>query len=332
MSDSKVKREMQQAGADGYWLVKRVKELGGSLVDLPEMQCLIRVLDEQFTPPKDGNLPKIRPNGDCASDTLQTPHDLDVRYSSKRGQGWKGYKLQVTETVDEKQEGNFLTDIQITPANQSDQKALKPIQERLEQREIAPDKQYVDQAYMSGKHICASRKQGIDLRGYVQSGGSNKPKGFRLTDFDIDISRQQATCPAGHTSVRWTEVTPGTTKGVAYRAFFGKQCYACPFFNKEQCTASPGGRKLDISRHHDELQARRREMKAEAFRQEMNHRPGVEGTISELVRAHGARRSRYRGLVKNQLQAGFIGAATNLKRLAKALDLLFSLRRRALSH
>ena len=68
-------------------------------------------------------------------------------------------------------------------------------------------------------------------------------------------------------------------------------------------------------------------MQTEAFRQEMNKRNGVEGTISELVRAHGARRSRYRGLAKNQLQAAFIGATTNLKRLAKALVLLFLSRR-----
>lgn len=325
LSDSKVKREMQQAGEDGYWLLNRVQEMGGTLIDLPEMQVLKRVLNEQFTPPEDDNPPKTRPDGDCSGDILQTPHDTDVRYSSKRGQGWKGYKLQVTETVTEENETNFLTDIQITAANQSDQKELKPIQKRLERRELVPEKQYVDQAYMSGEHIHDSRERDIDLRGYVQPGG-NKSKGFRLTDFDIDISRQQVTCPAGNTSVHWTEVTPGTTKGVAYRAFFGKQCHNCPFFSKEQCTTSPGGRKLDISRYHDELQKRRREMQTEAFQKEMNARNGIEGTISELVRAHGARRSRYRGLAKNRLQAAFIGGAANLKRLANALETVFFVR------
>lgn len=60
-------------------------------------------------------------------------------------------------------------------------------------------------------------------------------------------------------------------------------------------------------------------MQRPQFTKEMYTRHGVEGTISEVVRAHGARCSRYRGLAKNQLQATFIGAATNLKRLAKAL-------------
>ena len=41
---------------------------------------------------------------------------------------------------------------------------------------------------------------------------------------------------------------------------------------------------------------------------------GIEGTQSELVRAHGARRARYRGLDKVKLQFYLIGAACNVKR------------------
>jgi transposase len=62
------------------------------------------------------------------------------------------------------------------------------------------------------------------------------------------------------------------------------------------------------------LQARRREMKTEAFREKMKRRSAIEGTHSELVRAHGARRARYRGLAKVRLQNYFIGAACNVKR------------------
>jgi IS5 family transposase len=46
----------------------------------------------------------------------------------------------------------------------------------------------------------------------------------------------------------------------------------------------------------------------------MRHRSAVEGTQSELVRAHGLRRARYRGLLKVRLQAWFTGAACNIKR------------------
>jgi hypothetical protein len=46
----------------------------------------------------------------------------------------------------------------------------------------------------------------------------------------------------------------------------------------------------------------------------MKHRNGIEGTQSELVRAHGIRRARYRGLAKARLQNYFAGAACNVKR------------------
>ena len=71
------------------------------------------------------------------------------------------------------------------------------------------------------------------------------------------------------------------------------------------------------------LQARRQEAETPAFQREMHLRAGIEATISEVVRAHGARRSRYRGLAKNQLQALFTATATNLKRLARVVESRF---------
>ena len=46
----------------------------------------------------------------------------------------------------------------------------------------------------------------------------------------------------------------------------------------------------------------------------MKHRNGIEGTQSELVRGHGMRRARFRGLAKVRLQNYFVGAACNVKR------------------
>jgi transposase len=55
-------------------------------------------------------------------------------------------------------------------------------------------------------------------------------------------------------------------------------------------------------------------MKTPEFKQAMKNRNAIEGTQSELVRAHGARRARYRGLGKVKLQFYLIGAACNIKR------------------
>jgi hypothetical protein len=69
-----------------------------------------------------------------------------------------------------------------------------------------------------------------------------------------------------------------------------------------------------VTEHHTFLQARRQEQKTEAFQQRLKHRNGIEGTQSELVRGHGMREARYRGLAKVKLQNYFIGAACNVKR------------------
>jgi hypothetical protein len=75
-----------------------------------------------------------------------------------------------------------------------------------------------------------------------------------------------------------------------------------------------------VGEHHDLLQARRREQKTEAFAEEKKKRNAIEGTQSELVRGHGARRARYRGLPKVRLQNYFIGAACNAKRWIRRLQ------------
>jgi IS5 family transposase len=67
------------------------------------------------------------------------------------------------------------------------------------------------------------------------------------------------------------------------------------------------------------LQQRRQEQKTPEFKQRMQHRNAIEGTQSELVRAHGLRHARSRGLAKARLQNYFIAAACNLKRWLRRL-------------
>jgi IS5 family transposase len=76
---------------------------------------------------------------------------------------------------------------------------------------------------------------------------------------------------------------------------------------------------LVVGENHGVLQARRTEQKTDAFKQRLKHRNAIEGTQSELVRSHGLRRARYRGLVKTKLQNHLAGAACNVKRWLRRL-------------
>ena len=69
-----------------------------------------------------------------------------------------------------------------------------------------------------------------------------------------------------------------------------------------------------MGEHDVFLQQRPQEQSSAAFQQRMHQRNAIEGTLSELMRRHGLRRSRYRGFGKVELQNLLIGTACNLKR------------------
>ena len=100
---------------------------------------------------------------------------------------------------------------------------------------------------------------------------------------------------------------------MSYRFEWSWKCWDCQ--QRVAClSAGQRHRSLVVDEHHDVLQAQRGEMKTDAFTSLMKRRAAIEGTISELVRAHGLRQARYRGLKKVALQNWLTGAACNVKR------------------
>jgi transposase len=61
-------------------------------------------------------------------------------------------------------------------------------------------------------------------------------------------------------------------------------------------------------------QARQRQLTAE-YKKEYARRAGIEGTLSEGIRAHGLRHARYIGLAKTRFQHLMTATAINCKRL-----------------
>ncbi|EDX82373.1 hypothetical protein S7335_819 [Synechococcus sp. PCC 7335] len=71
---------------------------------------------------------------------------------------------------------------------------------------------------------------------------------------------------------------------------------------------------------HKAIQRNRRAQLTKTWKAQYNVRAGIEGTISQGVRAFGMRRSRYIGLAKTHLQHLLIAAAMNVVRLSDWLD------------
>ena len=76
------------------------------------------------------------------------------------------------------------------------------------------------------------------------------------------------------------------------------------------------GTELPPRAEHEALRAARERLGTKEGRRRYARRAGIEGTLSQGVRAFGLRRSRYRGLAKTHLQHVATAAAVNLERLA----------------
>jgi hypothetical protein len=159
----------------------------------------------------------------------------------------------------------------------------------------------------------------LELIGPAPGPANNNQGRFTSPSFRVAVEQRQALCPAGHPNTQCSRLQEQATSKVFYRFEWDTAtCAACPL--RPQCIqATHRHRTLVVSEHHTILQARRREQQTEPFKQRMKHRNAIEGTQSELVRAHGLRRARYRGLAKVRLQNYLIGGACNLKRWLRRL-------------
>lgn len=270
-------------------------------------------------------LPPVQPKEyeQLDSARVQNPHEPEATYAVKgQGQNKKehvGYKVQIAETVCEavlaagEPTRNFIAGIVTHPAYESDERgALKMEQEQAQMGLEKPPVQYVDTAYVSAQLLTQAHAEGREIIGPAQPGGRREGR-FSAEDFQVNVEERTALCPAGKTNTQCSRLIERSTGKVSFRFEFGAPCHDCPL--RCQCLGQDQRhRSLVVGELHTVLQTRRQEQQTPAFRQRMKHRNAIEGTQSELVRAHGLRRARYRGLAKVRLQNYFIGAACNAKR------------------
>jgi len=251
------------------------------------------------------------------------PHDPDAQWSAK-GQGkeqksWVGYKVQVAESLPEEdsaQQKRFITSIVTQKAIASDDPGLdETLRDQILSGLQRPTELYVDGAYVSAARLQEAKNQGWELIGPAQPSANRAGLGsaFRIEAFDIDIARRRARCPSGFLSTQCSRIEESKRQKVSFRLEWSYHCRHCLL--RSQCVpAGQSHRTIIVGQYHELLQQRRRDQQSPQFKKRMHQRNAIEGTISELARAHGLRRSRYRGFAKVELQNLFIGTACNIKR------------------
>jgi hypothetical protein len=324
-------RKMAEAGA-------AAQQVLGWLAQAPDpkwaagkqAQLLARVFAEQFEVLAAEAAPQPKAKEQLGTERVQNPHDPDATYASKgKGEQRKehvGYKVQVAETVSEavlaagEPTRNFVTGMVTHPARESDEEgALKMEAEQQAMGLDKPSVQYVDAAYISAQKLVEAQAEGRELIGPAPGPANNNDGRFTSQAFQVTVERREATCPAEHPNTQCSRLEEQATGRVSYRFEWDTAtCAACAL--RQACIkANHPHRSLVVGEHHPVLQARRAEQKTPSFKERMRHRNAIEGTQSELVRAHGLRRASYRGLAKVKLQNYFIGAACNLKRWLRRL-------------
>jgi transposase len=318
---SKQEELAEQFGQDGWQLLEMVyaEEAWPWLREVPAVQVLRQVWLQQFWMQDDQLRWRANDNIPPASRLISSPYDPEARMSIKRSTIWTGYKVHVTETCDE-ETPHLLLHVETTPATTQDIEMTEEIHQGLERKHLLPSEHFMDTGYVDGPHLVSSASQyGIALLGPVivdPSWQGRAGQGFSMRDFAIDWQAHRVTCPQGKTSRKWKWAYNGHG-GDRIHVEFGKQdCLACPC--RAQCTTAESNPR-QISFHpqaqHEAIQTARKRQTTQEFQDRYAIRAGIEGTISQGVRAFDLRRSRYIGQTKTHLQHIITATAIDVTRL-----------------
>ena len=321
----------EQYGRDGYRLLDAVTAPSAPdwLVELPAVAALRQVWVQQYyrhygehgeqvvrREAKEHGLPPGRL-------ALISPYDLDARYSEKRGTGWVGYKVHLSETCHEpapdgiRAAPNLLTNVATTAATVADAAMTETIHDTLDTKGLTPAEHVVDAGYTSADIALAARARGITLVGPLLEDTSPQARGggYTTAAFTIDWDIEQVTCPQGAVNTSWSRCTQRGTEAIVVR-FDTATCTPCPV--RDQCTtATRSGRQLSLRPRevHEAVVAARAEQTTQHWHDRYKIRAGVEGTIRQTSHVTGIRTARYTGLVKTRLEHTIAATATNLIRL-----------------
>ncbi len=311
MDMEKKKKKLVEVVAHAHKVLQHTKDMKKDHNIEKRVEMLKRILRENMTEEEDGTSKEINYK-DKPKDILVSPIDSDARYGAKSdAKRFTGYKANITETV----ESRFITNIKAMRGNVHDGKTA--VESVMEQNAfgLKPTKIVGDTAYgtaLNRKELSENNTQVVAPLG---KRNTRTAAVYPKSMFQYDDTNHTLTCPQGITTKMsyrdWN-------KNITMYHFPMSKCNQCPV--QKKCTNDKDGRRtVGMSPLYSELRKAEQYNLTEQFKKDMKLRPPIEGTISELTRYHGLRRTRYRGLNKVSLQCYFTAAAVNIKRWIKGM-------------
>jgi len=230
-AEETLQSKRRQAGADCLRLLEWLEPLGAEVREAKGVALLRKVLSQQYEVQQSGQIEPVKVH---ASGIVQKPHDADVEWSAK-GHGkekkeWKGYEVQVAETVaSQEDQSSFIASDVTQRATESDDAGLPATLQKQKALGLGlPSELYTDGAYISGRAIKEAKEAGWQLVGPAQPSASRVrlAKEYRIEAFDISITERKAVCPDGKTSTNCSKLTEEKSGKVTYRFEFGANVIA----------------------------------------------------------------------------------------------------------
>ncbi|MDI9888999.1 hypothetical protein QMZ92_32810 [Streptomyces sp. HNM0645] len=170
---------------------------------------------------------------------MVSPYDVQARYSVKRGAGWVGYKVHLSE-VCEPGTPHVITNVATTDATVQDTEMTDQVHQSLQARELLPAEHLVDCGYTSASLLVQARNNyDVNLLGPLRTDTSPQKRQapeVAQEAFTIDWDTPRVTCPQGHTNAVWSAQRRNIRGVPIVQVFFRREdCDVCPL--REASTA-----------------------------------------------------------------------------------------------
>ena len=222
--------------------LEKLLNLGGELSQLakdnlelqkrPEIQVLIRFIQEQTVYDDERKVWLAKENKDIAASSLQSAFDSEATFRKKAGKNHVGFVVNLAETCADNNPVQVVTDYQVEPNSTSDVKMAEESLTKLQ--ETTPVKNlYLDGGFYSSDFIKKAEWLGAQLHYTDMTGRNVASNKLPYNAFNIEHFETILSCPKLQEPLR-SEFNP---KSGALSAHFNiNVCTQCPL--KDQCLLS----------------------------------------------------------------------------------------------
>jgi Transposase DDE domain/Transposase domain (DUF772) len=282
------------------------------VLELNEIKILKRFIDEQTDLNKETGIRIIKGNKSIKADSLQSAYDEDATYRKKAKKVGKGYVVNIAETCNENNDVQYITDYDVAPNIASDvefaEDRIPIIKANFEMKDT-----YVDGAYFSKDVEEVANKNDVTMHYTDMTGKKLDDESIPVNKFELNDDKTVKACPVG-------EIPQSTSyncdKDTIVAHFTKETCNNCEHKNKCCIEEQVRMNKFSTTVEAIETQNKRDEIR-ESIKENSSKRTAIEGTNSELKRAHGLDDVKVRGIIKVTITTGMKITACNFKRFAK---------------